>query len=268
MISEAELRDGVWASIDSQGIARLEIDRPESMNALGGGSSTRVIALCNEWAARDDVRVVIISGRGGSFCAGADVAGMAANSAGTGGFDEGASRGIIENGSNLVRAIRGIGVPVIAALDGPAVGIGASMAVAADLIYATGRSYFLLAFVNIGLMPDGGATALFTAAMGRARANQMALLGEKLFAAEALDYGLINGTVEDVDGLTATVDRIAARLVRSSPDALKRTKAALDEHSLAGLEDALGREIVGQTLLLQSPAFQQAIQAFAGRKSS
>ncbi|MGB3886003.1 enoyl-CoA hydratase-related protein [Gordonia sp. (in: high G+C Gram-positive bacteria)] len=265
MISEAELRDGIWTSIDADGVARLEIDRPAALNALDGGASLRIIECCTQWAVRDDVRVVVLSGRGGAFCAGADVVGMATDSAGSGGFDESASRSIIENGSNLVRAVRGLPMPVIAALDGPAVGIGASIAVAADLVYATSRSYFLLAFVNIGLMPDGGATAIFAAAMGRARANQLALLGEKLSAAEAFEFGLINGVVEDVDGLEATVQRTAKRLVRSSPTALARTKAALDEHALLGLPDALGREIVGQTELLQAPAFQEAIKAFVNR---
>ncbi|KXT57948.1 enoyl-CoA hydratase/isomerase family protein [Gordonia sp. PS3] len=266
MISEAECRDGVWASIDANGIARLEIDRPRQMNALDGPASARVIALCDEWAASPDVRVVIVSGRGGSFSAGADVAGMAQDARGSGGFDEAASRAIIENGSNLVRAVRGLPMPVIAALDGAAVGIGASLAVAADLVYATSRTYFMLAFVNIGLMPDGGASALFTAAVGRARANAMALLGEKLSAADAYDAGLITAFFDDPAGLAAAVDRVAGRLARRSPRALALTKSALDRHSLSGFDEALEREISGQTELLQSPEFQSALTSFvAGR---
>ncbi|MGB3697011.1 MAG: enoyl-CoA hydratase-related protein [Gordonia sp. (in: high G+C Gram-positive bacteria)] len=263
MISEAEGLDGVWGSIDERGVARLEIDRPGQLNALDGPASARVIDLCRRWAARDDVRVVIVSGRGGAFCAGADVAGMAADAAQSGGFDASASQAIIENGSNLVRAVRALPMPVIAAMDGPAVGIGASLAVAADLVYATSRSYFLLAFVNIGLMPDGGATALFAAAVGRARANAMALLGERLPAAEAVDQGLVNACVEDPEGLAAVVDRVATKLSRMSPQALAATKVALDGHALGGLDAAFGREIAGQTRLLQSPQFQQALAAFA-----
>ncbi|ALG85237.1 enoyl-CoA hydratase/isomerase family protein [Gordonia phthalatica] len=266
MISEAARVDGVWGSIDDHGVARLEIDRPKQLNALDGPASRRVIALCGEWAARDDVRVVVLSGRGGSFSAGADVAGMASDSAASGGYDGAASRGIIENGSNLVRAVRSLPMPVIAALDGPAVGIGASMAVATDLLYATSRTYFLLAFVNIGLMPDGGATAIFTAAVGRARANALALLGEKLYAAEAFDAGLVNGVFDDPADLSDAVDRAARRLVRSSPRALALTKKALDDHSLHGFDDALAREIAGQTELLQSPQFQAALAAFGDRR--
>lgn len=265
MISDADCVDGVWGGIDDHGVARLEIDRPKQLNALDGPASARMIDLCDQWARRDDVRVVILSGRGGAFSAGADVAGMAADAAATGGFDVDASRRIIENGSNLVSAIRSLPMPVIAALDGPAVGIGASMAVAADLLYATSRTYFLLAFVNIGLMPDGGATAIFTAAVGRARANALALLGEKLPAAEAADAGLVNEVFDDADDLEAAVDRATRRLVRSSPRALTLTKKALDEHSLRGFGDALDREIAGQTELLQSPQFQAALAAFGHR---
>ena len=256
---------GIRSSVDAQGVARLEIDRPEQMNALDGPASARIIELCAEWKDDPAVRVVILSGRGGAFCAGADVAGMATTVAYSGSFDEGASRQIIENGSNLVSAVRSLPMPVIAALDGAAVGIGASLAVAADLVYATARSYFLLAFVNIGLMPDGAASATFTASLGRARANAMALLGEKLSAAEAADYGLINGVVEESEALDAVVGRVLTKLLRSSGSALVQTKAAMDAHSLAGFDAAIGREIAGQTELLQSPEFTAALAAFSGR---
>ncbi|MBM7367012.1 enoyl-CoA hydratase/isomerase family protein [Gordonia hydrophobica] len=265
MISEAACVAGVWGSVDDDGVARLEMDRPKQMNALDGGASAQVMALCDEWAARDDVRVVVLSGRGGAFSAGADVAGMASDAAQSGGFDASASRAIIENGSRLVGAIRRLPMPVVAALDGPAVGIGASMAVAADLVYATSRSYFLLAFVNIGLMPDGGATALFAAAVGRARANAMAMLGEKLSATDAYDAGLINAVVDDAEALDAAVARATAKLARTPSQALALTKKALDEHTLHGFDAAIEREIAGQTQLLQSPQFHTALQAFAGR---
>ncbi|GEE03453.1 putative enoyl-CoA hydratase/isomerase [Gordonia spumicola] len=261
MTDDVEFSGGVRGSVD-RGVARIEIHRPQRMNALDGQASARIIELCGEYAGRSDVRVVVVSGRGGSFCAGADVAGMASDAEASGGFDEAASRGIIENGSRLIGAVRALPMPVIAAVDGPAVGIGASLAVAADLVYATSRAYFLLAFVNIGLMPDGGATALFTAALGRARANELALLGEKLWAPEALDAGLLNGVVDDAAALSAAVDRVVGRLLKSSPDALAVTKAALDAHSLAGYDAAIDREIAGQTRLLQSPAFQRALAAF------
>lgn len=262
-MTQLEYADGIWGGIDEAGVARLEIDRPEVLNALDGAASGRIIALCDAWRADPRVRAVVISGRGGAFCAGADVAGMASDASAKGGFDEDDSRAIIENGSRLVGAVRALPMPVIAAIDGPAVGIGASLAVAADLIYASARSYFLLTFVRIGLMPDGAATATFAASLGRARANSMALLGEKLCATEAFEVGLINGVIEEAEGLDAVVARVAAKLCASSPEALTLTKAALDAATLPHYDDAIDREIAGQTRLLQSPQFQAAIAAFA-----
>ena len=263
MADQPELVDGIWGGIDDAGVARIEIDRPKQLNALDGVSSGRIIELCRQWADDPSVRAVVLSGRGGSFSAGADVAGMASNAASTGGFDESASRAIIENGSDLVGAVRALPMPVIAAVDGPAVGIGASLAVAADLVYATARSYFLLPFVQIGLMPDGAASATFPASLGRARANAMALLAEKLWAAEAAEQGLINAYVEEPEGLDPLVDRVLHKITSSSASALRWTKAAMDGHSLTGYDAAIDREIAGQTELLQSPEFQAAIAAFA-----
>lgn len=265
-MAELECVDGIWSGIDDDGIARLEIDRPGQLNALDGPSSRRVIELCGGWAADSRIRAVVLTGRNGAFCAGADVAGMAGEAAASGGFDEAASRAIIENGSRLVGAVRALPMPVVAAIDGPAVGIGASLAVGADLIYATARSYFLLSFVKLGLMPDGAASATFAASLGRARANAMALLGDKLWATEAFESGLINGVVEDGQALDAVISRTTARLAGFAPSALALTKSALDGAALAQYDAAVEREIAGQTQLLQSPQFQAALAAFAASR--
>lgn len=261
MTTEPAATDGIWDSIGDDGVARIELDAPGRMNALTPGASARIVALCEQWAGDPAVRVVVLSGRGGAFSAGADVARMASHTRDAG-YDQAASYEIIERGSRLVAAVRSLPMPVIAAVDGAAAGIGASLAVAADLVYATARSYFLLPFVALGLMPDGGATALFAASIGRARANELALLGERLFAAEALAHGLINGVADGPEALEAAVARATARLVAASATALATTKAALDAHTLAGFGDVLGREIAGQTELLQSPEFRAAVARF------
>lgn len=263
-MSDDEIRTGV----DDRGVARIEINRPHRMNALNGAASSVIIETLGKWADSDDVRVVVIDGVGGSFSTGADVvdiAGVAGRNEG-GGLDPTQARGVISGGSELARAVRAVPVPVIASVDGPAAGIGASLAFAADLIYATERSYFLLAFINIGLMPDGGASMLVATAVGRARANAMALLGEKLPAAEAVAAGLINQVLPDRTALDATVDGVIAKLATTSSSALRLTKAALDAHTLADFDAALDRELEGQTALLQSPEFQAAMTAFAGNK--
>ncbi|MGP3708755.1 enoyl-CoA hydratase-related protein [Gordonia paraffinivorans] len=268
-MSDDQISQGaIRTSVDDRGVARLTICRPEKMNALDTEANYGIKAAMEEWSQRDDVRVIVLDGEGGSFSAGADVVSINRQSTANGasGLDAGQARGIISAGSELARAVRSAPVPVIASVDGPAAGIGASLALAADLIYATERSYFLLAFVNIGLMPDGGASMLFATAMGRVRANELALLGEKLRAPEALSAGLINGVYDDRAALDAAVDTAAGKLAGKSRAALRLTKSALDAHTMSGFEAAIERELEGQTELLQSPEFQAAIAAFAGAK--
>lgn len=259
-------QDQIRVGVDDRGVARIEINRPQRKNAMNDVVSGTIVGTLREWADRDDIRVVVIDGAGGSFSSGADIGGfMTAASQNTDGrMDESQARGFISGGSELARAVRGVRVPVIASVDGAAAGVGASLAFAADLIYATQRSYFLLSFVNIGLMPDGGATMSVATAVGRMRANAMALLGEKLPAAEAFDAGLVTKVVADRAALDVTVEAAVAKLAAASPRSLRLTKAALDAHTMGGLESALDRELKGQTELLQSPEFGAAIAAFLG----
>ncbi|MFW0791809.1 enoyl-CoA hydratase-related protein [Gordonia sp. CPCC 205333] len=269
MTTNLDVVDGIAINVTADGIARITITRPDRMNALDGAASARIQDALGRWADDDAIRVVIIDGAGGSFSTGADVVGIASTAAEqpSGGLTDEQARGIIAGGTDLARAVRAVRAPVIASVDGAAAGIGASLAVAADLIYATQRSYFLLAFINIGLMPDGGASMLFAAALGRARANEMALLGEKLSAADAFDAGLINRVVGERAELDQLVGQVAGRLANRSPQAMRLTKAALDAHTLAGLPDALDRELSGQATLLQSPEFQAALSAFVGKST-
>lgn len=255
---------GVRTGVDERGVARIEIDRPHRMNALNTAATHAIVDALHDWANRDDIRAVVIDGVGGSFSTGADIVDIASGSGlADGGMGRDVARGIIASGSRLAGAVRAVRAPVIASIDGPAVGIGASIALASDLIYATERSYFLLAFVNIGLMPDGGASMSVATAVGRMRANELALLGEKLTAAEAFDTNLINRVVTDREALDATVERVVAKLAKKSPNALRLTKSALDAHTMAGFDAAIERELDGQTTLLQSPEFQAAMAAFS-----
>lgn len=256
---------GVTARIDERGVGRIAIDRPDRMNALTHAANQVIVDTLGRWSAGDALRVVVISGAGPSFSAGADITDIAERSGGGAdrGLDATQARGVISSGSELVRAVRSVRVPVIAAVDGPAVGIGASLAFVSDLVFATARSYFLLAFVNIGLMPDGGASATVAASIGRAKANRMILLGEKLAATDAFDAGLISGLVDDRDALDTTVEAAVDKLVASSPRALQLAKEAVDAETMAGFDAALAGELEGQTELLQSPEFRAALTRFA-----
>ena len=173
------------------GVLRLRIDRPEHLNAMTAPITDRLAEELEAAAARDDVRVVLLTGTGAAFSAGADVSGTDAHE----GFDVTS----LDRANRLVRAVVSLDKPVVAAVNGVAAGVGCSLAVACDLVVAAESARFVLAFSRIGLMPDGGATATVAAAVGRVRAMRLALLGDALSAREAYDAGLASLVVPDAD---------------------------------------------------------------------
>jgi enoyl-CoA hydratase len=154
---------------------------------------------------------------------------------------------------------------VVSVVQGPVAGVGVSLAIAADIIVASERAYFLLAFTKIGLMPDGGASALVAAAIGRTRAMRLALLAERLSAAEAYAAGLVSG-VYPTDDLDAGVEAILATLKSGPAVALRKTKQAINAATLTELEGAFGRETAGQLELLHSVDFREGTKAFQQRR--
>ncbi len=176
--------DGLAVTL-ADGVLSVTIDRPDSLNSL---TLPVFLGLADamEQAANDPrVKVVRLGGSGRGFCSGA---GMSADDvAGAGPGDE-----LILAANRVVRAITALPRPVVAVVQGAAAGVGVSLALACDLVLASDRAFFMLAFTKIGLMPDGGASALIAAAIGRIGAMRMALLAERLPAAEALACGLIS----------------------------------------------------------------------------
>ena len=152
-------------------------------------------------------------------------------------------------------------------MNGLAAGIGATIALACDLVVAGRSSYFLLAFVNIGLMPDGGATALVPAAIGRARAARMAMLGERIPAEQALEWGLISHVTDDED-FDEEVAAVTQRLATGATRAIARTKAALRETGLALLHHAHAVERRGQLELFESADFAEGVAAFREKRTA
>lgn len=242
------------------GILRVTISRPERMNALDGAASRELIRVLAEDACGEGVRAVILTGEGNAFCTGADIAEVAEVGPRSPEEADEAAQQTMDTANAMVRAIVELPVPVIAAVNGPAVGVGASIALASDLVYASSDAYLLLAFTNIGLMPDGGASLLVAASAGRARANAMAFLGEKIEASVALDMGLING-VHGSSELHEHASKVARRFARGPKRALELTKGAMNATTLALLDAALSRESEGQRELIQSPDFATGIAA-------
>ena len=139
------------------------------------------------------------------------------------------------------------------------------MAIAADVVLASEKAYFLLAFTKIGLMPDGGASALVAASIGRARAMRMALLAERLSAADAFAAGLVS-SVHHADDLEAEANAVIEKLKSGPAVALRKTKAAVNAATLTELEGALDRETEGQLTLLSSHDFREGARAFQQRR--
>lgn len=242
-------------------VLRITLNRPHVLNAVTEAVLVDLADVVEEAGADADVRVVVLTGAGRAFSSGADLGGDAAASA-----DNPPGPGTILAANRLARALRDSPKPVVAAVNGPAAGVGCSIALACDLVVASETAYFLLAFVNIGLMPDGGATALVPANVGRARAMQMALLGERIPAATALDWGLVHRVLPAAD-LDAAVEELAAKLAAGPPRALAATKRAVNAATLGQLDPALERELDGQSGLLTTADFVEAVQAFGEKRT-
>ncbi|PTR24052.1 enoyl-CoA hydratase/carnithine racemase [Rhodococcus sp. OK519] len=243
-----ELRDSVL---------ELTISRPERMNAVDMSTMRDLGAAIRAAGSDASVRSILITGIGTSFCTGADLAAAAVNPA-----DPSV---VMDVANEVIRAIVEVPLPVVAAVNGPAAGVGVSIALAADLTYAAESAYFLLAFVSIGLMPDGGSSVLVSSSIGRAKAAELALLGERLPAAEADRLGLVSRTLPDGDLLDHSRS-VASRLAAGPRRALELTKRALAAGTLAALDDALERERVGQAELLASADFAEGAMAMLQKR--
>ncbi len=249
---------GLSVTLDD-GVLSVTIDRPTSLNSLNLEILAGIADAMEQAAADPQVKVVRLGGAGRGFSSGA---GMSADDVAAGGLPT----EIISAANRAIRAIVALPRPVVAAVQGPAAGVGVSLAIACDLVLASDNAFFMLAFTKIGLMPDGGASALIAAAIGRIGAMRMALLAERLPAAEALACGLISA-VYPADDFEAEVDKVVSGLLSGPAVAFAKTKQAINAATLTELEAALQRELEGQSQLLKSPDFKEGARAFQQRRT-
>ena len=236
---------------------RIVLDRPEVMNAWDDRLGTELLAAVRHADQDPEVRTVVLTGAGRAFSSGADVRTLAP------GVDVG---GVLrERYHPIIAGIRRMPKPVVAAVNGPAVGIGCSLALACDVVVARESAYFLLAFVHLGLVPDGGASLFVPARVGHARAAEMALLGERVPAAQALAWGLVNRVVAD-DAFPAEVEALAARLAAGPTRAYAGAKAALNAAVYGRLDEHLELEAGLQEAAARSGDFAEGLAAFAAKR--
>ncbi len=235
---------------------------PDSLNAWTAAFGTELKSVIEGEAADPSVRALLITGAGRGFSSGADL------KEGFDPADDGmpdVRKELLEIYHPIIAGVRRLEKPVVAAVNGPAVGIGASLAFACDLVLAAESAFFGLAFVNIGLMPDGGSTLFVPAAVGKARALQMALLGERVDSARALEWGLVNYVYPD-DRLLDEAGTLLDKLAKGPTRSYASSKAALNRMLYPDLDGQLDLEAELQHTLARTRDFQEGVIAFVEKR--
>ncbi len=244
------------------GAAKLELNRPERMNAWNKSLGLELRDAIADLGTDSEVRAVLITGAGRAFSSGADLRD------GTDPTPEGhpdVYSVLTERYHPIITGIRSMPKPVVAAVNGAAAGIGLSLALACDLVVAAESSYFLLAFVNIGLVPDGGSSLLVPSRIGFARAAELALLGERLPAAKALDWGLINRVWPDAE-LMPKAEELVAKMADGPTRSYAGTKRQLNRWLYAEIDDQLEFEAQIQQEMAASGDFAEGVAAFTQKR--
>jgi 2-(1,2-epoxy-1,2-dihydrophenyl)acetyl-CoA isomerase len=245
----------------ADGVAWIVLNRPDALNAWTRQLGEELILALDEAAADPGVRAIVLSGAGRAFSSGADLK--------QGGLGANGSPDVLtplrEIYNPLILRVRTLPKPVIAAVNGPAVGIGCSLALACDLIVAAESAYFLLAFVNIGLGLDGGASQTLVARVGHAQAFEIAYLGERIPAAKALAWGLLNEVVDGSE-LESRVTELATRLAAGPPGSYATIKRTINDRAYAGFEELLELEAVLQQERAESRDFAEGVMSFIQKR--
>jgi 2-(1,2-epoxy-1,2-dihydrophenyl)acetyl-CoA isomerase len=248
------------------GVATVELNRPHTLNAWNAQFGADLLAAFEHVAAEDHVRAVLLTGAGRGFSSGADLKDISGGETTAEGRPD-VYTTLTERYHPIMRAIRELPKPVLAAVNGPAVGIGCSLALCCDLILAAESAYFLLAFVNIGLVPDGGSSLFLPTRIGMARATELAMLGERLPAAKALEWGLINRVVAD-ERLREEASELAARLAAGPTRSYAGTKRQLNNWLYARMDEQLELEASIQQEMAGSADFLEGAMAFVQKRAA
>jgi 2-(1,2-epoxy-1,2-dihydrophenyl)acetyl-CoA isomerase len=245
------------------GVGRITLNRPETLNAWNTQFGRDLKDVVAKAGADDSVRAVLLTGAGRGFSSGADL---------KAGFDETADDGMPDIRGRLhdlyhpiIVGLRTMEKPVVAAVNGPAAGIGLSLALACDLVLAAESSFFQLAFVNIGLMPDGGSTLFVPARVGKARAFEMAMLGERISPEKALDWGLINRVYPD-DRLMDEAKTMVGAMADGPTRSYASSKRALNNTIYPDIDGQLDLEAELQHALGRSQDFIEGGVAFVEKR--
>jgi enoyl-CoA hydratase/carnithine racemase len=237
-------------------ITTIRFDRPDKKNAISFEMYAALAGAFDAAAADPAVRAVVLAGSRDCFTAGNDLGDFMRTAQGAGGGEPQAA-------FSFLRAIATFDKPVLAAVAGVAIGIGTTMLLHCDLVYAAPSARFKLPFVDLGLVPEAGSSVLLPALVGAQRANQLLLLSEQLDAATALAWGLIGDVSDDPE---AAAQAAAHRLAASAPGAVRTTKALIRRTTRDAVLEAIRIEGEAFTARLRSPEAMEAFQAFQARR--
>lgn len=240
------------------GVATLRLNRPERLNAVTGEMLDLIRASLLR-AVNEGARAVLLTGEGRAFCSGADLAARA----GSGPVDPADNLEFHYN--PLAETLSKLPIPVVTAVNGPAAGAGVGLALGGDIVVMAKSAYLMLAFSNIGLVPDCGATWLVAKSAGRAKALEMALLGEKMSAEDAFDSGLVARVAED-DSLMAAAREIAAKLAAKPTIALGLIRAQVKAALNSTLSETLSIEAQHQRIAGRTEDFREGVMAFIQKR--
>lgn len=240
------------------GVAVIRLNRPERLNALNDPMRERLAELCMQASSDTQVRAVVLCAAGKTFCASGDVSTM-------GDFTVVSARARLQCAHRMIRALADVEKPVIAAVQGAAAGIGWSMALACDVVYAARSAYFSQVFKNVGLAPDGGALYFLAQNIGLLRAKELVLSGRRLGAQEAYELGLVTRVVED-DALEAEALALAQTLAEGPTLAYGLGKRMFRQVYAPALEAYLDMESWAQTTALMSDDHREGVVAFLEKR--
>lgn len=244
---------------ENNGVVTLTLNRPDALNALRTQTLQEIVAALNDVQDSGSARVLVLTGKGRAFSSGADLA------AGDGNGDLGYK---VEHFYNpILETLMALPVPVLSVVNGPAVGAGCALALAGDIVLAGSSAYFLQAFINIGLVPDAGSTWLLPRLMGRARAQAMMMLGERISAQQAEAWGMIYQVLDD-DALAGRSTELAQRLAAGPTRAYALIRQGARYAADHSLTESLAAERRSQRLAGSTLDFAEGVAAFREKRSA
>lgn len=247
----------------TSGIARLTLNRPDKLNSFTAAMHAEIRDALTRVCAEPELRALLVTGAGRAFCAGQDLADCTARSNGAA-PDLGDT--IERYYAPLVRTLRSLPLPVVCAVNGVAAGAGANFALACDLVVAKESAAFLQPFCKLGLVPDTGGTYFLPRLVGTARAMGLAMLGEKISARRAAEWGLIWKCIADAD-FDAEVEALLVQLISAPPLGLARTKQAIYTSADSTLEEQLLLERDLMRELGRTRDYREGIDAFLSKRT-